>query len=538
MARILLGLSFHAESVKAVAIDVNSGNMVGRAIEKYSKGVIRENLPTGERIPAGFVLADPKAWLVSMKGAIARLMNETGIPPPEIISLGVSMESCVVLPTDSFGVPLCMKEEFASNPHAWPKLWNHRGAAPQAEKLTKIARDRGEPFLDQTGNRVSSEWMWPKLLEVIEKSPEVAQATEWFIEGSDWIVWQLTGNQIRNLCSAGYKACYIEGIGYPSGAFFENASFDLARIAEKVRSVPVLPSGRFVGGLLPEAAQNLGLMPDLSVGAGVISNHVGVVGAGVYEPGVLTLVFGDSTAHMLMSDEEKIFEGYSCMVKDGIVDGYWGYEAGQPATGELFEWFKNILSPVGLSRRAESDDVDDEVVLDRWLSEVPPGSNGVLSLEWFDGNKSVLFDPSLSGVITGLKLGTTPAQIYKSLVEATAFGTKKIIQAFKDGGLKINKIVAIGSVPFKSPSRLQIYADVIGLPIHVPDTPEAIARGTAIIGAMSVDTKELGYKGREAYFEAMKSEDHDYFEPNENTKKIYEEIYEKYSKLHDMYGLK
>ncbi|MEZ4812730.1 MAG: FGGY family carbohydrate kinase [Caldisericia bacterium] len=335
MARILLGLSFNAESVKAVAIDINSGNMIGRAVDEYEVGVIRKKLPTGERIPPGFMLADPRSWLVSMSSAVEKLLDETGIPSSEILSVGVSMGSCVVLPTDASGVPLCLKDEFKNNPHSWPKLWNHKSSFKQAKKMTKIARDRGEPFLEHTGNRVSTEWLWPKLLEVIEESPEVADAMEWYIEGSDWIVWQLTGKQVRNQCSAGFKACYVEGFGYPSGSYFEAVSFDLARQAAKIKDIPIIKPGRYVGNLLPEAAQKLGLMPGTPVGAGVASNHVGVAGAGIYSPDTLTIVFGDSTAQMLMSVDEKIFEGYSCAVKDGIIDGFWGYEAGQPGTGKL-----------------------------------------------------------------------------------------------------------------------------------------------------------------------------------------------------------
>jgi L-ribulokinase len=536
MARILLGLAFGAQDVKAVAIDINTGIMVGHVTEAYQIGVITGKLPNCTKIPSTFVLADPASWIMSMSKVVNRLMDETGIPASEIISLGVSMDSCVVLPTDSLGIPLCMKENLAGKPHAWPKYTTHLGAISQAERLTEIARDRGEPFLEHTGNRVSSEWLWPRLLEIIEDSPDVAAETEWFIEGSDWIVWQLTGRQIRNRCSAGYKGCYVEDVGYPSGSFFESISFDFASIAEKIKIIEVIPPGRKVGGLIPDASKKLGLKPGLPVGAGVISSHVGVAGCGVYEPDVLTLIFGDSTAQMIMSDEEKIFEGYSCCVRDGIIDGFWGFEAGQPGTGSTFKWFTDILAPSELTQRAHQADVDKKVILDRWLSEVKPGSGGLLSLDWFDGNKSVLFNPYLRGIMSGLNLKTTPSEIYKSIVEATAFGTRRIIDAFEDGGLRIKKIVATGTLPFESPTALQIYSDITGYTIEVPDTPEAVARGTAIIGAMSVDMSKLGYKNREEYFEAMKPPKHDLFEPNQTNADVYMPIYDRYKEMYDTFG--
>lgn len=233
--------------------------MVGIASDEYSSPTRSDVLPDGTKLPTGFAYTNPSLWLVSMKNAIEKLLDETGIPSNEIYSLGIAFDSCTVMPTDASGVPLCMMDKYKSNPNAWPKTWKHTAATPYAETLTKIAQDRGEPFLENTGNRVSPEWMWPKLLQTIEESSEMVKDIAWYLEAGDWITWQLTGVQTRNQCSAGYKACYVKDIGYPSGDYFASVSVDMARIAERAEALPVLSPGRFVGELLPEAADNLGL---------------------------------------------------------------------------------------------------------------------------------------------------------------------------------------------------------------------------------------------------------------------------------------
>lgn len=536
MGRILIGADFGTYEVRVAAVDIKTGQMIGISSAGYESGVLDKLLPNARILPKNFALQNPADWLVALSEATKKLIMDTGIPQTEIISLGVSFTSCTTLPVDDGGMPLALKPEFAENYHSWPKLWRHHACIGQADRLTEIAVDRGEPFLEYCGGSISPEWLWPKLLETIEQSPELIPHIAYYIESGDWIVWQLTGNQVRNQCAAGYKACWVEGLGYPSNEFFAHASIDLARIAENQRDIPVMQPGRLAGRLLPEVAQALMLPSGLPVAVAVVDAQVGVLGAGVHEPDIMVMVMDTSNVHLLMSKEEKVFPGFAGLVKDGILDGYWGYESGQPASGDIFDWFRNILAPIELFERAKEDDVDETVVMDRWLNETVIGANGLMALDWWNGNRSILMDSKLSGMIHGFTLGTTPAQILRAIAESLAFGTRKIIETYSSNGLPINRIVATGSMPFSYQSLLQIYADVCGVDITVPDTPHAIARGAAILGGLSVGVENLGFKSRSHYFGSMVPQAFDRFAPNPESNEKYGILYKKWNRLHDWFA--
>jgi L-ribulokinase len=535
MGRILIGADFGTYEVRVAAVDIKTGQMIGISSTGYESGVLDKLLPNARLLPKNFALQNPVDWLVALSEATKKLIMDTGIPQAEIISLGVSFTSCTAMPVDDGGMPLALKPEFAENYHAWPKLWRHHACIKQAEKLTEIAVDRGEPFLEYCGGSINPEWLWPKLLESIEQSPELIPHMAYYIESGDWIVWQLTGNQIRNQCAAGYKACWVEGLGYPSNEFLAHASIDLARIAENQRDIPVMQPGRLAGRLLPEMAQTLALPSGLPVAVAVVDAQVGVLGSGVHEPDVMVMFMDTSNVHLLMSKDEKVFPGFAGLVKDGILDGYWGYESGQPASGDIFDWFRNILAPIELFERAKEDDVDETVVMDRWLNETPIGANGLMALDWWNGNRSILMDSKLSGMIHGFTLGTTPAQMLRAIAESLAFGTRKIIETYASNGLTINRIVATGSLPFNYQSLLQIYADVCNIDITVPDTPHAIARGAAILGGLSVGVENLGFKTRNHYFSSMVPQAFDRFAPNPISVEKYNSLYNKWTRLHDWF---
>lgn len=537
MGRILLGLDFSAAELKVVALDIKSGRSIGISSCPYKHGVIENHLPSGEKLPKFFSLQSPEDWLDAMTIAVRKLITETRIPKEEIASIGVSFTSCTTLPVFEDGSPLCLDAQYAGNPHAWPKLWKHYASRGQAKRLTKIAEDRGEPFLENYGGKISSEWLWPKLLETLEEAPELASNMSFYLEGGDWIVWQLTGRQTRNQCAAGYKACYVEGLGYPPGDYLASINLDLADIAERARAIPVLSPGRFVGGLTKEVAGILGLLPGTPVGAAVVDAQGSVAGAGVFLPNILVMTLSTSTSHLVMSKEEKLFQGFSGTVKNGILDGFWGYESVQPATGDIIEWYMQTLAPMPVYERSGDDDVDPWIVLDRYISEVPAGSNGLLSLDWWDGNKSILLNTALTGLIAGFTMRTTPDEIFKCIVEGSAFGAKRIIENYKANGVEIKRIVATGDLPFKSPSIAQVYADIINQEIRMPDSKQSVARGAAIIGGLAVGVHNLGYSSREEYFSAMIPPDYDNYKPNSEHAATYKKLYESYLELHDYFGL-
>lgn len=537
MGRILLGLDFGAAELKVVALDIKSGRSIGISSCPYKQGIIENHLPNGARLPKFFSLQHPEDWIDAMTVAVRKLMAETRIPKEEVASIGVSFTSCTTLPVFEDGSPLCLDAQYSANPHAWPKLWKHYASREQAKRLTKVAEERGEPFLENYGGKISSEWLWPKLLETLENAPELSSNMAYYLEGGDWIVWQLTGRQTRNQCAAGYKACYVDGMGYPSGDYLASVNLDLADMAERVRAIPVLSPGRFVAGLTTDMAHLLGLKPGTPVGAAVVDAQVGVAGAGVFLPNILVMVLSSSTCHLVMSKEERLFQGLSGTVKNGILDGFWGYESVQPATGDIIEWFMQTLAPMPVYERSGDDDVDPWIVLDRYISEVPAGSNGLLSLDWWDGNKSILLNTALSGMIAGFTIHTTPDDIFKCIIEGSAFGARRIVENYASNGIEIKKIVATGELPFKSPSIVQVFADILNVPITVPDSKQSVARGAAIIGGLAVGVHNLGYSSREDYFSAMIPPEYDSYKPNPENVAVYNKLYSSYLELHDYFGV-
>ncbi len=472
-----LGLDFGTESVRAVLVDLR-GREWGSAVARYPHGQIVEALPgSKKKLPPHYALQHPLDWMESASKAVRAAIRKGKLDSKDVIGIGVDFTSCTMLPAKRDGTPLCLLKEFAAQPHAWPKLWKHHGAQSQTDHINAVALARGENFLQHYGGIIGIEWFFPKILETLELAPRAYDAAEVWIEGGDWFVWQLTGGAAESLprstCQAGYKGMWSATEGYPSKEFLCAVNPKLAHVVEDKMPGRLVAPGVAAGGLTAVMAKKLGLLEGTPVSAAIIDAHAGVPGAGAAEPGTLVMVMGTSSCQLLNSKAERSVSGVAGVVRDGILPGYFGYETGQAAVGDAFDWLRRLTGQRDFS------------VLGREAAALPPGADGVRCVDWFNGCRTPLMDGALKGAFAGLMLHHRPAHLYRALLEASAFGVRWIVELLREGGVPVRKFVATGGLPHHNPLVVQVYADVLGEPITVHPSKQGPALGAAILGALA-----------------------------------------------------
>lgn len=531
-----IGLDFGTESARAVLADVANGQIAASATFIYPHGVIYEVLPDSNvTLPADWALQHPADWLAALESLVPSVLLQSQVSADEVIGLGLAFTSCTILPTNAEGTPLCLLPQWHHVPHAWPKLWKHHAAQPQAEFVTQLAAKRGEAFLQRYGGRISSEWLIPKVLSMVEQAPEVYEAASRILEAGDWIVWQLTGNEVRSACAAGYKACWQKERGYPSPKFLAALHPRLQRLAEEKLSTSIHPPGSRAGNLTPAWARRLGLRPDTAISVAMIDAHAGTLGLGVAEPEVMALIMGTSTCHMLLAREERLIDGISGVVEDGIVPGLYGYEAGQVGAGDMLAWYLEQGVPPSYHQLAQQTGVDLHYVLGDEASTLKPGESGLLALDWWNGCRTPLVDSDLSGLIVGYTLATKPGAIYRALLEAIAYGTRLVIETFEAQHVGIQRLVASGGLT-RNRLLMQICADVTNRPIGVSQTDQTTALGAAILGATAAGSLRGGYDSLQEATSRMAAPLAHTFFPQPEAVSIYQLLYRQYLRLVDFFG--
>ncbi|HZG69627.1 MAG TPA: ribulokinase, partial [Herpetosiphonaceae bacterium] len=449
--RYAIGVDFGTESGRAVLVDIADGREVATAVHPYANGVIDEHLPgTNIRLEHDWALQDPNDYLEVFKHTIPAVLQESGVDPAAVIGLGVDFTACTMLPTKADGTPLCFLQEWRNNPHSWVKLWKHHAAQDEANKLNEIASGRGERWLARYGGKISSEWFFPKAWQILDEAPEVYAAADRLIEAADWVVWQLTGVEARNECTAGYKAIWSKRDGFPSDAFFKALDPRLEHIVDEKMSRTLLPLGSKAGGLTEEAAAWTGLLPGTAVAAANVDAHVTLPVTGSIEPGTMVMIMGTSTCHVMVgeqSEELPDVPGMCGVVEGGIVPDLPGYEAGQSAVGDIFAWFVENGVPPEYHEEARRRGTSLHALLEEQAAVQKPGESGLLAVDWWNGNRSILVDVDLSGVLIGMTLATKAFEIYRALIEATAFGTREIIGTLNASGVQVSRLVAAGGLP-------------------------------------------------------------------------------------------
>ena len=530
--KCVLGLDYGTESGRVMLVDVSNGEEVAWHVVPYSNGVLDRELPGGAVLESDFALQDPRDYLSVLREGVPAVLRSAGVEGRSVAGIGVAFTSCTILPSKSDGTPLQFVPELENNPHAWVKLWKHHAAQPQANRINEVAAERGEEFMELYGGGYSSEWFFSKVLETLEKAPEVYAAADRFLEAGDWLVGRLVGRECRSECAAGYKGMWVKGKGWPSLDFFRALHPGLENVvAEKVAG-PLIPVGGKAGELSAEMADWTGLAAGTPVAASVIDAHAAGAACGLAAGGRLAMIMGTSLCHMLLGDRKQIVEGCGGLVEDGIIPGFWGYEAGQAAVGDLYGWFFENGLTSEIEEQAETAGLSPRDWLTHKASSLRTGESGLLALDWWNGSRSVLMNAELSGLIVGMTLGTRPEEIYRALVESTAFGTRKIIETFERQGVPIHDIVACGGLAEKSPFVMQTFADVTRREILLPRSFQASGLGAAIHGAVAAGC----YPDFPSAIGAMAGLQDTSYRPNAGAGAVYDLLFAEYAALHDYFG--
>lgn len=536
-SKYAIGIDFGTESARAVLVDLADGREVAEAVHPYADGVIDEYIPgTDIALEPDTALQNPDDYVAAVKSTIPRVLAASGVSPDDVIGIGIDFTACTILPTKADGTPLCALPEYRRNPHSWVKLWKHHAAQPEANRVNEVARERDETWLSRYGGKISSEWVFPKVLQILNDAPDIYDAADRILEAADWIVWQLTGVETRNMCTAGYKAMWHARDGYPSPDYFAALHPRLRNVVAEKLGTELMNLGQRAGGLTPEMAAATGLRAGTAVAVANVDAHVAVPAATVVEPNIMVMIMGTSTCHMVIDREQHIVPGMCGVVEGGILPGMFGYEAGQSCVGDHFAWFTENCVPAQYQAEAQARGVNLHQLLETKAAALKPGESGLVALDWWNGNRSVLVDVDLTGLLIGATLATRPEEIYRALIEATAYGTRMIIETFERHGVAIREIVAAGGLPERNHLLMQIYADVTGREFKVVGTTQAPALGAAMHGAVAAGPVAGGYGDIVAAAAKMAHLKPESYRPIPANQAVYDRLYAEYVTLHDYFG--
>ena len=536
MKQYTIGLDFGTLSVRALLMDIKTGEERAVSVFEYPHGVMETTLPSGEKLPNGFALQHPQDYMAGLVAAIRGVMSQSQVKPEEVIGIGIDFTASTVFPVKADGTPLCMLDEFSHEPHAYVKLWKHHGGEEEATYIDNVIKERGEDWIALYGGKVSSEWMLPKVLETLNHAPNVYEAADRYIEAMDWITWMLTDEESRSVNGVGYKAFYNHQTGYPSKEFFKDLDARMENYIEDKLDAPIKNLGETAGYLTADMAAQLGLLSGTPVGVPMIDAHCGVLGGGITKPGEMMLIVGISFCHHIMSEKAIDVYGICAQVKDGIIPGYFAYEAGQSGGGDIYAWFTENLIPEKYEVEAREKGIGIHQLLCEKLKDYKVGQSGLIALDWFDGVRSPLADFNLNGLLLGMNLQTKPEEIYMALIEATGFGTRLIIEEFEKAGIAIDSIVMSGGIPLKNPMLVQTHADILNREIRVCQTTQAGAIGAAILGVAAASSEVTGYHNLTEAAEALGKKGEKSYTPNPANIDSYNKLYDEYITLYEYFG--
>jgi L-ribulokinase len=537
--RYAIGVDFGTESGRAVLVEVGTGRERATAVYPYRNGVIDERLPAPDddvRLGPDWALQDPIDYIRTFQETVPAVLAQAGVDPAEVVGLGIDFTACTMLPTTADGTPLSELPEFRREPHAWVKLWKHHAAQPEADRINALARDRGDAWLPRYGGKISSEWFFSKSLQILDEAPHVYRAADRLIEAADWVIWRLTGVETRNSCTAGYKAIWSKAEGFPGSDYFGGLDPAFASVVDDKMVRNVSPIGSRAGELTAEAAGWTGLRAGTPIAVANVDAHVSVPAATVTGPRQMVAVMGTSTCHLVLGNAPAMVEGMCGVVEDGVIPGLFGFEAGQSGVGDIFAWFVDEAVPPRYHAMAADAGIDVHAVLEREAGRLRPGESGLLALDWWNGNRSVLVDVDLSGLLVGATIATKAPEIYRSLIEATAFGTRVIVESFESAGVAIDEIVACGGLPERNRLLMQIYADVTGKTFKIAASSQTPALGSAMFGAVAAGAAGGGYDSIVDAAERMARLKSESYEPNPDAVAVYDELFADYRTLHDTFG--
>jgi len=535
MSKYGIGVDFGTLSARALVVEIGTGRELATASKAYPHAVMDECLPDGQKLPPDWALQHPADYVDCLCTTVREAVEKSGIDPADVVGMGIDFTACTMAAVDENLTPLCLLPEYEHRPHAYVKLWKHHAAQKEADHLNAVAQARGEDFLARYGGKISSEWLFPKIMQTLHEDPEIYEKAR-FMEAGDWLVAWMTGNEARSSCLAGYKALWHKQNGYPSNEFFAALDPKLENVVDEKLSRDIRSIGSKAGELTPEAAEKLGLAAGTAVAVCNVDAHVSLPPAGITDAAKLLMIMGTSTCHILLGTEEHIVPGMCGVVEDGVVPGFLGYEAGQSCVGDHFNWFVDNCVPEEYAIAAREKGMDLHQYLTVKAAALKPGESGLLALDWWNGNRSVLVDADLTGLMLGMTLTTKPEEMYRALIEATAYGTRTIMEAFASNGVQVDEIYACGGISRKNPFLMQIYADVLGKQIRVARSAETPALGSAMFGAVAAGAENGGYDTIQEAAKEMGGLQDTVYIPNEKAQQVYDRLFAEYTRLHDLFG--
>jgi L-ribulokinase len=537
MPKFSIGLDYGTNSVRAILVNAANGAEVAEAVWNYAhgdEGVILSRDPNlARQHPADYV----KGAEVTIKRVLADAgKKRKGFKPEDVIGIGVDTTGSTPLPVDADGRPLALQKKYDTNPDAMAWLWKDHTSIDEAEEITALAAKMRPHYLAKCGGTYSSEWFFSKILHCKRTAPKVFDAAHTWVEMADWIPAMLTGTEhpdalTVSVCAAGHKAMYSgEWGGYPDAKFLAKLDPALGtlrgRLKDQAEAIDT-PAG----GLTAAWAKKTGLPEGIPVAAGAFDAHLGAVGSGI-GPGTFVQIIGTSSCDMMVAPASKPIAdipGLCGIVNGSILPGYYGLEAGQSAVGDIYNWFVNYVRPGG-------DKAGSHAELTKAAAKLAPGESGLLALDWNNGNRTILVDQRLTGLLLGQTLYTTPAEIYRALIEATAFGCLTIINRFEEYGIKVRRVVNCGGIAEKNDLVMQIYADITGRPMHVSRSAQTCALGAAVAGAVVAGKKAGGHASVTAAQKAMTGLKKKVYKPDPKARRVYARLYPLYRQLHDALG--
>jgi L-ribulokinase len=533
-----IGLDFGTNSVRALVVDVSDGRDIGSSVWDYTRG--RAGVVI-DSVNPDLARQHPADYLQGIEVAVVRAL-EQAVSDPEmsrekVIGIGVDTTGSTPMPVDASGQALAFVPGFEQDPNAMAWLWKDHTSHSEAEQITQLAGQHRPQYLAKCGGRYSSEWFWAKIAHCAKVAPRVFNAAQTWVEIADWIPAVLTGTTAplklkRGVCAAGHKAFYNASWGgYPDADFLRLIHPDLPRVRASLGD-HCATTAQSVGGLSAEWATRIGLPAGIPVAVGAFDAHLGAVGAGITD-GTLVKIMGTSTCDIMVAPlAQPIADipGLCGIVNESVLPGYFGLEAGQSAVGDIFNWFVSEIRPGGDSEGTHAQ-------LTAGAAALKPGESGLLSLDWHNGNRTVLVDQRLTGLLVGLTLHTKPAEIYRSLIEATAFGARVIMERFEEYRVAVKRVINCGGVAARNPLAMQIYADVMNRPIFISRGTQTCALGSAIAGAVVAGKKNGGYDDYSTAVAAMTGVQETAYHPLRENVATYERLYQLYRRLHDAFGI-
>ncbi len=528
--KYVIGVDYGTLSGRAVVVRVSDGKELGSGVYDYPHAVMDTKLAaSGASLGPDWALQDANDYVEVLKHAVPDALLEAGISSADVIGIATDFTACTMVPVTESGVPMSNLPNHKNNPHAYVKLWKHHAAQPHADRINELARARGEEWLARYGGQISSEWELAKGLQLLEEAPEIYHEMYKFVEAADWIIWQLCGTYIRNACTAGYKGNLQDG-KYPSREFFAALNPDFENFEQKITH-EIGQLGDVAGVLTDQAASWTGLPAGIAVAVGNVDAHVTAPAAKATEPGQMVAIMGTSTCHVMNGNVLREVPGMCGVVDGGIISGYYGYEAGQSGVGDIFAWYVKNQVPGSYHDDAKALGKSVHEHLTDLAAKQAVGEHGLVALDWHSGNRSVLVDHELSGLMVGSTLTTKPEDGYRALLESTAFGARKIVETFNQAGVPVTEFIVAGGL-LKNKFLMQLYSDVLKLPISTIDSAQGPALGSAIHAAVAAGA----YSSVGEAAEVMGSVSKGVYQPDEARGKQYDRLYAEYEILHDYFG--